>query len=259
MAPSPIPAPLPPWAKAALFLEPFVEGYIRDLLTHESPAPSVMQWRKLMVKIENISAGAVSQDAAWCTWDLVNITGGNVDNSWTTGDYTTAEALFTTFWGSMLSKINNYGKVSEYRWYTREFNGYDQEKPFKDSGPPQRVTTVSYTGSGGGAGPSQMALTLTERTAWPKHWGRVYIPFFSPGLMTSDRIATSTVDAVGTATNTLYNGLATAELFPVVAVTQVKNDPARALLTVDHITVDNVPDVIRRRRPRNTTYRKTLP
>jgi hypothetical protein len=57
----------------------------------------------------------------------------------------------------------------------------------------------------------------------------------------------------------LYSALATAELFPVVAVTQVDKAPSRGLLTIDKVTIDDIPDVIRRRRPRNTVYRKTLP
>jgi len=44
-----------------------------------------------------------------------------------------------------------------------------------------------------------------------------------------------------------------------VPTTQVNGVASRQLLGIAKIQVDNVPDVVRRRRPRTTTYRKVLP
>jgi hypothetical protein len=59
--------------------------------------------------------------------------------------------------------------------------------------------------------------------------------------------------------STRYGALMAAEFFPVVPVTQVDKLASRGLLTVQEIQVDNVPDVIRRRRIAATGYRKILP
>lgn len=259
MAPSPIPAPLPPWARAIVWLTPMVGGYLYDLVTHANDAPTDLEWRKLMIRFKVTGTGAVTQDDAFIGFDLVNITGGNVDTSWTTGDYSTAEGLFDTWLAGVKAYVNSYATVTEMKWYKREFNPLTITKPFADSGPPQRLTTRALACTGNSHGAPQVSMTITERTAWPKHWGRIYIPFASTAIATNMRFTTPSIDVVANATNTLYNALSTAELFPVIPVTQVDRTPARGLITISQIQVDDVPDVIRRRRPRNTVYRKTLP
>jgi hypothetical protein len=107
--------------------------------------------------------------------------------------------------------------------------------------------------------PPQVAFALTEKTAWPKHWGRTYLPTPQGLHVFGDRWTSACVDTIVGAANTLYQGLAAAEFFPVVPVTQVASDPARALVGITQVQGDDIPDVIRRRRPRNTTYRKVLP
>jgi hypothetical protein len=42
-------------------------------------------------------------------------------------------------------------------------------------------------------------------------------------------------------------------------VTQAQKADLRGLLTISEVQVDDVPDVIRRRRAHTTTYRKVLP
>lgn len=259
MPPSPIPAPLPPWARAALQIAPYVGGWLYDALTYHNPAPTVMQWRHLQIRCKNTATGSVVQDDAVIGFDLVNITGGNVDNSWTTSDYTTCEALFDTWLTAVKVYTASYGTYSEYRWYTHQFNDPDTSPAIMDAGPPARVTAKAVVGTGGTSAAPQVSMSVTEKTAWPRHWGRFYMPFSSVAMGTGMRFSTAAIDAVANATSTLYSGLATAEFFPVVPVTQIDRSPARALITVNQIQVDDVPDVVRRRRPRNTTYRKILP
>jgi hypothetical protein len=149
--------------------------------------------------------------------------------------------------------------VTEYRWYVREFTPVGPGNAFLDSGPPARVTTKSLAGTGTNYMPPQVAFALTEKTAWPKHWGRTYLPTPQGLHVFGDRWTSACVDTIVGAANTLYQGLAAAEFFPVVPVTQVASDPARALVGITQVQGDDIPDVIRRRRPRNTTYRKVLP
>jgi hypothetical protein len=259
MPPSPIPAPLPPWARAILNYGPIIGGFLWGLLDHEASVPETKEWRRCVCHVQNLATGAVAADDAYVSFDLANITGGDVDSTWSTADYTTCEGLLDTFWTAAKTNMMAYGKLVEYRWYSRWFNPVTESKPFANSGPPQRVTVKSIVGSDVSNGPSQMSMTVTEKTAWPKHWGRIYMPFYGPNFYVGNHYTNTGVDTLCGLVNTLYGGLMSAEFFPCVPVTQVDKDPARALLTVNKVVVDNVPDVVRRRRPRSTTYRKTLP
>lgn len=261
MAPSPIPAPLPIWAKVILQLAPFAAGFLYDLATHASSSSDVdaLEWRRIHCRFDNLGSSDAADDA-YVTFDLVNITGGNVDSSWTTSDYTTCEALFDTFWGSVASYQAANCKLIEYRWYRRKFNDYGDSQPFQKMGPPERVTTKSIVGTGANQLPPQAALSVSERTAFPGHWGRFYIPGISTlQVGPTGRPVSSCYNAAASASQTLYAGLGTAEFYPVVPVTQVNKQPNRGLLTVSSIQVDDTFDVIRSRRYRAPTVRVVKP
>lgn len=275
MPPSPIPAPLPPWAKAALYLAPVIDdvikesaGFLWDLLTHEGQAPELSTWRHLQVRIKNMGASSTAKDDAWVTFDIANITGGSLDSTWSAGDYTTVEGLFDTYWTALKPKISTLYSVAEYRWYKRSFTALpsapippgDRDKPFVDGGPPEKVTTKSIAGTGVNIMPPQVAISVTEKTAWPKHWGRFYLPGPDAMLLTTaGRLSSSSVTSILTPTSALFSGLATAEFPVVVPVTQLNKDPARLLLTVNQIQIDDVLDVIRRRRYATPLIRSVAP
>lgn len=259
--PSPIPAPLPPWAKALIQVTPFVSGYLYDLLTHagDMPAPPNEQWRRLQVKFDNLTTTDPADDQ-YITFDLANITGGTLDSTWNTADYTTCETLFNNYLTSIQGNFATSVRAVQYRWYKRQFNPYDIAKPFADMGPPERVTTISVLGGATTPLPPQVAISVTEKTAFPKHWGRFYLP--QPGasvLGVGGVLLTANADSICTATQTLYAALATAEFPVVVPITQIDKSAARGLITVNQIQVDNTLDVIRRRRYAAPTYRKVLP
>lgn len=256
----PIPIPLPKWAKFVLRYGPAAGGFLWSLVDYlrQEDDAEVLQWRKVMIRFSD-STSADAKDDAFTSIDLVNVTGGTVDSSWTSGDYTTAETALDTWLNALRPMLRGNCVVDKYQWYKRMFNPYSVSKPFADSGPPDRVTTKSISGTGTVNHAAQVAFTITEKTPWPKHWGRMYIGPMGHILTSSGRISSANVDAIATATNTLYGALGDAELFPVVPVTQLDKDPRRCLLGVTQIQVDDVPDVIRRRRLAGTTYRKILP
>jgi hypothetical protein len=256
----PIPIPLPPWAKFVLRYGPAAGGFLWALVDYlrQEDAAEALEWRRLMVRYAD-GDSAEARDDMFITFDLVNVTNGNIDTTWSTTDYTNAEALFDTFFTNMKPNYGASMTVDQYRWYRRMFNPYSNTtKAFADSGPPVRLTSKTITGTAGSFF-HQMACAVTEKTPWPKHWGRFYLPAIAATSSTGGRWANATVDTVAGHVNTLYQGLAAAELFPVVPVTQVDKDPLRALIGVEKIQIDNVPDVVRRRRPASVTYRKTLP
>lgn len=260
MAPTPIPAPLPLWAKALLQLTPFVAGYLYDLVTHSADVDEDVEWRRVHCMFTRGTPTGTTEDQMMCTFDIVNITGGAVDSSWTTTDYTQCETALDAFWTAYAPSMYLQSTLTSYRWYRRSFNPYTTSKPFADSGPPQRVTAKSIVGTGSSALPPQVAITATELTAFPHHWGRVYLPW--PGQATTGsfgRIGSSTITAVANAYQALATSLQGNGFFPVVPVTQVNKVPARGLLTVGGVQVDDVYDVQRSRRGRQPAIRTVRP
>jgi hypothetical protein len=73
-------------------------------------------------------------------------------------------------------------------------------------------------------------------------------------MTTAGRVSTTAVDALTNALNTMVTTMASSD-FQLVVVSK----PLASALAVEHVEVDNVPDVIRRRRFKAQTYRKILP
>jgi hypothetical protein len=101
-------------------------------------------------------------------------------------------------------------------------------------------------------------MSVTKVTASRKHWGRIYVgPLQLTGSIATGvngRFNTSQVDTVATAFNTLRAGLQ-ADDFPMVVFDRTRLHFA----TVDGVRCDDIPDVIRSRRPDWVPYRKVLP
>lgn len=268
MAPTPIPAPLPPWARALIQIAPLIASYLQQSLQHLgelNPATSTVpgEWRHVQMVWRDM-ANLDPADYMVTTMDIANITAGTVDPSWTDADYTTVDAQISGMAGDWCARAQDRLTHVENRYYRRAFNAIDtpgdvqpDDKPFAISGPPERV----FPGFGGltglaGVQANQVAMTSTEKTAYPKHWGRTYWPL--PGgseLDSAGRWQTTALNTFGGALRTRYSNLMTAEFFPVIAVTQIQGQRARGLLTVDKLQLDNVPDVIRRRRLKTATVK----
>jgi hypothetical protein len=108
-------------------------------------------------------------------------------------------------------------------------------------------------------GAPQCAMTHTEKTTYPRHWGRAYWPFVGSQLIApSGHFDTVHVDAHAAALQSVYHNLMVAEFFPCVPTTMALKVPSRNLLGITSIQVDNVADVVRRRRTHQTTYKKEL-
>jgi hypothetical protein len=104
--------------------------------------------------------------------------------------------------------------------------------------------------------PSQVSCTTTEKTPYRKHWGRNYWPYPSAQFVSSSgHIASALVTNFLGQVHYFYDLLQKAELFPVIPVTQIDGAPARALLGVTEVQMDDVFDVQRRRRLKNPTLR----
>jgi hypothetical protein len=256
---------LPPWARALLQLAPFISGYLADLLEHigemkDATAPDQNSWRHVQVVYH--PTGSTDAADEWIMgFDIANITGGVLDSTWTPADYTAVGTPMITMLNALLAGQHIQCTRKEARFYRRAFNPLSNaQNPFAPSGPPENVASWTGVGTGTGYSPAQVAISVTEKTTYPRHWGRMYIPGVEVGDITGAlHIPATRVDAIAQAVHDCYAAWMAAEFFPVVPVTQVLGAPTRGLLTVTEVQVDDVYDVIRRRRAHTTTYRKSLP
>jgi hypothetical protein len=206
--------------------------------------------RKVHVVFDRTGVGGTPEDVAVCTFHLVNVTDGEVDTTWTTGDYLAAEALFHAWWMDIRSLYTSSTSLREYRWY-RSAPGLAQ------SGPPERIGTEGTPGSNTGAElPPQVAISVTEKTQRRKSWGRFYLPAPAYTTLGADGgvIGASAINQVHSATLTLYRDLVDADLHPVVF-----SKPAARALAVSALQVDDLYDVVRSRRWDRPTTRIVQP
>lgn len=265
MPPSPIPAPLPPWARTLLQVAPFIQAGLQEVLQYIHAINAVDQapaaeWRHLQIVWERVG-NAEAADRYVNSFDIVNITNGNVDSTWTDTDYNTVQTQVVGMIAAFQALQASGMRCKEVRYYRRQFNPVTFTDPFAPSGPPDRIFQVGTVGTGTGASTTaQVAITHTEKTPYPRHWGRSYWPVPAAGVIGTDGyIVSSLIDTFAAQLGSHMQTLQAAEFFPVVPVTQIQKAPARALLQVNSIQVDNVADVIRRRRPSVTTHRAFAP
>ena len=196
----------------------------------------VLQWDR----------SAYGQDRAVSHLDLVNITAGAVDPTWTGTDFSNVEAALDTWWTAIKSRFHTATKLMDYRWYRLGPGATPPE-------PVVRVTPRSVAGTGStNPLPGQVATTISLRTALRSHWGRMYLPnqVYSE-LDGGGNIGTGSVDAIAGATNTLIGTLASNDFYPMVYSRKFSK-----AFSVERIVVDNVWDVQRRRRVAKAGYQK---
>ena len=262
MPPSPIPAPLPPWARALLQLAPLIPIFLQEALQYigtlsDAAAEPAGEWRKAQLVWQDVG-NSDNADRMATTIDIANITGGQIDSSWTAADYTTVNTQIDLLAHNWCSLAQARLRHVETRYYRMAYNPMGNAKPFAISGPPERVFPGTAVGSVAATSvmPNQVAMTHTEQTAYPRHWGRAYWPL--PAQTTLDvmgHFTNAACDTLRNAVRDCYGPLQDAEFFPVVPMTMALKTPTRGLLTIDKLQVDNVPDVIRRRRLHTSTYK----
>lgn len=204
--------------------------------------------RKAQLKV-NRTLGGVVIDPAVMHFSFLNMTSGSPDDTWTTSDYTSLETLINTWWAAMAAYMPSSHAMTEIRWY-RTGTGVTPPNP------PERILIVSSPVAGSVSGTTQLAqaaCSITFRTGSRRHWGRTYLPYLKPTDISLRPLAAD-VDAIANATNTLTSGAASNDMHLVVVC-----DSITSSLNVENISVDNVLDVVRRRRLKQTTYRKILP
>jgi len=255
----------------APFITPALQAvlqYIHEMSSSSAAIPD--EWRRAQISWQR-SGTTLAADHMVTSMDIVNITNSDIDNSWTDSDHSQVVGAINAALNDLRPQWSPNVSHIETRLYRMQFTDPPAlpyppnyvDKPFVKSGPP--VWTVSGVGPGlhpntGAYNAPQVAISTTDRTPYRRHWGRNYWPAVPPENVASDgHYLPAFVDAWATGLEGLYANLSAQEFFPVVTVSQIDSVYARGLLTVTELQVDDVPDVVRRRRPRATTYRKQLP
>lgn len=205
--------------------------------------------RRASLIFARTTTGTFAEDVMVCHFDWLNLTGGSPDDTWTSGDYTNIEGDVTAFWTAMLPQISNRVTLREIRWY-RVGSGVTPPNP------PEHITTVGVAGtSTNDELPPQVAMSVTFKTAVRKSWGRTYLPGFTEGSNAGDgRILHAESTAVADKVSALVVAGAGHDFHLVVVSKHLS-----AALNVETIQVDDVWDVIRRRRYANPIYREVRP
>jgi len=234
-------------------------GYPSDVATFTGAFTT----RKLQILFGRTSGASLPEDDAVITFHLLKLVTGAPDDTWETADFTTAETAFDAFWNTIKPQQLSVTTLKQYRWYKAGPEVEDELGGPGRTGPPVRVVDRALPGTSGATigSPPQVAVTITEKTADKKAWGRVYIPgphYWAQIATASGRIASSYQTILGNAADTLYEAMRTANT-PIVVYSSAKPErpaaaggtlPAKAAraLTVDELQIDDIPDVIRSRR-----------
>jgi hypothetical protein len=226
-------------------------------LAAEREAAVPLEWRRFCVQYTRGTPAGTREDKAQFKLDIINVTADELDVTWTAADYTAVKNALAGLAGDIQAQVSTSYTMSSIVAYAMAFNpSPDLLRPFVKTGPPVDVATYTTAGTGSAGLPYQVAPAVTFRTGWPKHWGRIYLP--TPGTASIDSLGRLTAayrNTTSAAVKTRLSGLIDLGFYPVVPVGQLDKSPFHALLGISQIVVDDVPDIQRRRRPKQVVTR----
>lgn len=254
--------------RAAEYAIPAGVAYLESAVDYNEEDAAV-EWMRWVFVFDRTTPTGTSEDKGQFKIDLLNITSGAIDTSWTSGDFTTVKARADTFLTGIKTQLSPAITFTEYRAYRMAFDPSDPGpaarkgsglSAFAETGPPVYRSTISVAGTGSGYVPYQVAATVTLRTAFPRHWGRFYIPCPQPSVITTNgRLNATAYQTFAQVTKTMVSGLADDGFLTVVPVTDLNKSAFHALLGVTEIVCDDIPDVQRKRRPKQPAIRYIAP
>lgn len=224
--------------------------------TKHSADPGVIGGSLVQVAFTRSEAAGVREDIALFGLHLAVSPG--VAGEWselTDGTKASVETALDAWWTTCKTLYSDHIKLSEYIW-----RDYGADYPLGATGlskpsPVNRRTSRTVAGTGVGTTlPDQTAMSVTFKTASRRHWGRVYLPPpQTAGLTQYSRFTSGYCDTVAGAFNTMFDTLTN---LGTAVHPRVWSPKYRGMFSVAELHVDDVPDVIRSRRPKTRTYRK---
>jgi hypothetical protein len=224
-------------------------GYSWQVATYSAP----FELRKVQFIWSMTDTAPATNDARVITFHLAKLSGGAVVDTWGAPDFAAVDAAYTAWWTALKVKLSDSLVWDRLKLYKAGPAIVPPQVPVYDAD-----KNVSATGTTGLI-PPQVACSVTEIAGSKRYWGRFYLPTPASSCFTfAGRFDTAFLTVVADATDTLYTALRTANIEPVVYRAPLPERetragstlPARAgsAWTVEKIQVDDVPDVIRRRR-----------
>lgn len=193
------------------------------------------------------------EDVAVTTHDFYAPDAGDFTDAWMDA----IAAQYGTFWQGLLT-----GSWLSSRCTLKELRFYDDYNGDGTPGTVDRVVPMTQTAGSLQMVPPQIACSITELLGpgSRRHWGRFYLPGMSQNALDADGAwAPTFVTAVANGADTLYDAWTTVDYYPGVWVGSgtLFPTPPGDCAPVREIRVDNIPDVIRRRRYEAVTQRET--
>lgn len=266
----PLPNPTSAWKYAkwllrgAEYVLPAAWAYLSPDLTGDEEAEDPV-WMRWVLQWAVTTPSGLTDDYRQVKLDVLNITGGAIDNTWIAADFTSVRANMWNIWSAMSGITAQNHTLKEIRAYRMQFNPADPGPGnrvagnglFLPSGAPiYRELVSSSSVATGTVAPPQVSATVTLRTAHPKHWGRVYWPTpYAAGFDTQGRLASAYRTTLADVWHDQTGLMADNGFLACVPVGQAEKQTFHGLLGVTEYVVDDIADVQRRRRHRQTAAR----
>jgi hypothetical protein len=225
-------------------------------------SPSELEGSQLTVQFNRTVEAGLDEDRAMFRIHLAVDAGPGANTvALTNAQAQQVEDNFQQAWTSHL------GALVQNRWTQAEFvwRNFGAAYPLDETGaskpgPIWRVTPLTNPGTSiGTALPDQLAATVTYRTPSRKHWGRSYWGGLSQTAFSGEsygKLADTYVTELAAGFHQWMdansNEASTVNLW-------VWSPRHRGVLSVTQISVDDVPDIVRRRRAKNASFRATHP
>jgi len=185
---------------------------------------------------------------------LADIVGGGLYGVLNATKMAACETALDAVWTDLKTIATNQVTLTQYRWHEHRANHPASEKGYETIGPATRLTNKSVAGSlANSRHADQVTPTVTWRTTSRKHWGRIYVPGISLAVSdtTYGRIGTAAVDQIANAWHVFEAACNTAAVQLGVWTWKYQ-----AFLPLSELRVDNVWDIQRRRRAKQSNYAK---
>lgn len=161
-------------------------------------------------------------------------------------DKTDIETTLNAFWTARKGFTSTQFTLREFRWY-------DYSPMSSRPGPVDKITAVGTAGTSANSRlPDQLSMNSTYKSCSRKHWGRSYWPMAVLGAVdtTYGRISNAETTRLHDDLAPVFQDSGSSGLVcPVVVSIAYK-----AVLGVKELQVDNIWDVVRRRRAKNATF-----
>lgn len=218
-------------------------------------APNALHGSSVQVGFTRSEPAGVREDLAIFDLHMWVNTGAGAFSSLNASDAAAAETAISAMWTTIKTLYPAHITLATMIWRDWGADFPTGKTGLSKPGPVWRQTSFSVSGSGAPTPlPDQVAESCTFRTASRRHWGRIYLPPVISTLVDANgRLSQPQVDILSGAVRQMLVTLnSSARQLDVV----VWSPKYRGALGVSQVVMDDVFDIIRRRRAKVANYHK---